>query len=63
MSWTNELYQIYKHNFKAGNTDMLPVSHTTANAQIEVTIDENGVFMSAATVDKKDKKMRKRSSL
>lgn len=59
MSWTNELYQIYEHiyehNIQAGNTDMLPISHSTAIAQIEVTIDENGVFMSAAVVVKKDK--------
>lgn len=54
MSWTNELYKIYEYNIQAENTDMLPVSHTTAKAQIEVTIDENGVFMSAATVDKKN---------
>lgn len=60
MSWTNELYKIYEYNIQAENTDMPPVSHTTAKAQIEVTIDENGVFMSAATVDKK---MRKRSFL
>lgn len=54
MSWTNELYKIYEYNIQAENTDMPPVSHTTAKAQIEVTIDENGVFMSAATVDKKN---------
>ena len=41
MSWTNELYRVYE---LASVTDegrgMLPISHSTANAQIEVTISE-----------------------
>ncbi len=58
MSWTNELYQIYEHNcgrkFEPGEPRMLPISHSTANAQIEITIDEDGVFLHTAAVDKSD---------
>ena len=53
MSWTNELYRVYE---LASVTDegrgMLPISHSTANAQIEVTISETGEFISASIVDK-----------
>ena len=54
MSWTNELYQIYE---LAGNdpaSGLLPVSHSTANAQIELMIDEQGNFKGANTVAKDD---------
>ncbi len=58
MSWTNELYKIYEYNcsrvFEDGEPMMLPVSHSTANAQIEIAIDEDGNFMSAGTVEKSD---------
>lgn len=58
MSWTDELLQIYNYNisrdFDDGEPLMLPISHSTANAQIEITIDENGEFMGASTVDKND---------
>lgn len=58
MSWANELYKIYEYNcgreFAPGEPLMLPISHSTANAQIEITIDEDGVFMHAAAVDKSD---------
>lgn len=33
---------------------MLPVAHSTANAQIELTIDLDGNFKSARTVDKSE---------
>lgn len=57
MSWTNELYQVYENN--CGNADektiLLPVSHSTANAQIEVTLKENGEFADAERIsDKSD---------
>lgn len=57
MSWTNELYQVYENN--CGNDDekavLLPVSHSTANAQIEVLITEKGEFENAERIsDKKD---------
>lgn len=56
MSWTDELYKIYENN--CGKNDfgipMLPVSHSTANAQIELTLKDNGEFVSAHPVDKSD---------
>lgn len=57
MSWTNELYQVYENN--CGKDDekiqLLPVSHSTANAQVEVTLSEDGEFCSAVPItDKKD---------
>lgn len=58
LSWTDELLQIYNYNigrdFDDGEPQMLPISHSTANAQVEITIDENGEFMGASTVDKND---------
>lgn len=55
MGWTNELYQVYENNY--GKDDdkniLLPVSHSTANAQIEVTLTENGEFVSAARIEDK----------
>ena len=56
MSWTNELYQVYENN--CGNDDeetvLLPVSHSTANAQIEVIIKENGEFADAERINDKN---------
>lgn len=58
MSWTEELYRIYELNcqreFDDNEPEMLPMSHSTANAQIEVTINENGEFKGARTVEKSD---------
>lgn len=59
MSWTDELYKVYENNCGRQDLDeqdeLLPVSHSTANAQIEVTIDEDGKFVSAKQIeDKKD---------
>lgn len=55
MSWTNELYRVYElvADTESGKT-MLPISHSTANAQIEITVNEAGEFINAAVVDKKD---------
>ena len=55
MGWTNELYKVYE--LACGTDDgrsMLPISHSTANAQIEITVSEDGEFISAAEVDKSD---------
>mgnify|MGYP001657465126 FL=1 len=57
MSWQNELYQVYENNY--GKADekvlMLPVYHSTANAQVEVTLSEQGEFCSAVPIrDKED---------
>lgn len=58
MSWTEELYKIYEYNskreFGENETVMLPVAHSTANAQIELTISENGEFKGARRVDKSE---------
>lgn len=57
MSWTEQLYRIYEQHY--GKTDdaeptLLPVAHSTANAQIELTISENGDFIAAGRIDKSD---------
>ena len=39
MGWTNELYRVYELVCSDPKNGLLPVSHSTANAQIEVTID------------------------
>ena len=58
MSWTNELYNVYEKAVgteKAeGENPLLPISHSTANAQIELTIDEEGEFVSASAVSKEN---------
>lgn len=60
MSWTNELLAVYEYNcgrkFSEGEPEMLPIAHSTANAQIEVTVSEDGEFMGASAVDKSDAK-------
>lgn len=64
MNWVGELIDLYEKNSdKAGIIEyrrdmpyvLLPPFHTTATAQIEVTIDENGAFLHAGTVDNGDK--------
>jgi len=53
MSWTNELYRVYE--LMDGRDDnLLPVAHSTANAQIELTIDEHGNFKNAVIVSKEE---------
>lgn len=55
LSWTNELYNVYEKN--CGRTDgvlLLPLSHSTANTQIEVTLNESGDFVKAESVNKDD---------
>ena len=54
MGWTNELYQVYELACKDPKNGLLPVSHSTANAQIEVSIDEQGFFKGAHTIEKED---------
>lgn len=55
LSWTKELYQIYENN--CGKEDekvtFLPLSHSTANAQIEVTVSETGDFITSARLEDK----------
>ena len=58
LSWTNELYNVYEKAVgteKAeGENSLLPISHSTANAQIELTIDEEGEFVSANSINKEN---------
>ncbi len=57
MSWTNELYQVYEKQCGRENRDgtvLLPVSHSTANAQIEVTLRADGTFVNAVQLTKEE---------
>ena len=54
MSWTNELYAAYELISKNLKSGILPISHSTQNAQIEVVIDERGNYKDARSVDKKE---------
>ncbi len=57
MSWTDELYNVYEQQCNNNNKDeavLLPVSHSTANAQIEVTLKADGTFVSAAALSKEE---------
>ena len=58
VSWTDELYKIYEFNsdreFGENEPVMLPVAHSTANAQIEIMLDLEGNFKGAKTVEKSD---------
>jgi len=57
MSWIEKLYQTYENNTGAiGSFDdkvpLLPICHSTQNAQITVTLDDAGNFVGAAVVKK-----------
>ncbi len=57
MSWTNELYQVYEKQCGRNTHDstvLLPVSHSTANAQIEVTLRADGTFVGAVQLTKEE---------
>lgn len=58
MSWTNELYKVYELASNAESLDnekhILPISHSTSNAQIELTISESGEFVNACTIEKEN---------
>ncbi len=57
MSWTDELYKVYEQQcgtVQRDGTVLLPVSHSTANAQIEVTLKSDGTFVSAAALSKEE---------
>ncbi len=63
MSWASSLYNLYETNsWRAGEVEdwngrqlmLLPVCHTTVNAQIEVFIDSSGSFLYARTLGKKE---------
>lgn len=56
LSWTDELFKVYENN--CGREDeekvLLPIFHSTANAQIEVLLSEKGEFINASKVDRSD---------
>ncbi|MCD7922413.1 MAG: type I-C CRISPR-associated protein Cas8c/Csd1 [Clostridiales bacterium] len=56
MSWMNELISVYNRfaECNASDASLLPISHSTAKAQIQVTLDEDGNFISADTVTKEE---------
>ncbi|MCC8041980.1 MAG: type I-C CRISPR-associated protein Cas8c/Csd1 [Oscillospiraceae bacterium] len=56
MSWTNELYKLYDDycGFDENGNVMLPLFHSTQNAQVEITIDESGNFVTAARITEKN---------
>lgn len=57
VSWTNELYQVYEKQCGRDTHDstvLLPVSHSTANAQIEVTLRADGTFVNAVQLTKEE---------
>ena len=59
MSWTNELYQVYEtqygQEFHDGSV-LMPISHSTANTQIEVTLRVDGTFVKARGLSKEEGK-------
>lgn len=57
MSWIEKLYQTYENNTGAiGSLDdkvpLLPICHSTQNAQITIMLDDAGNFVRAAVVQK-----------
>lgn len=61
MSWIEKLYRTYENNLGCigdpnDPTPLLPVSHTTQNAQIHVVIDGKGNFLRASVISKIDAK-------
>ncbi|WP_366922647.1 type I-C CRISPR-associated protein Cas8c/Csd1 [Metallumcola ferriviriculae] len=64
MGWMYDLFQTYEENIdqvgKVVRTrsnreyTLLPIAHTTQNAQIEITVDEQGNFYQAKVIDKDD---------
>ena len=59
MSWANELYRVYEsqcgREFEDGIM-LMPVSHSTANAQIQVTLNKDGAFIDARQLEKEEGK-------
>jgi CRISPR-associated protein Cas8c/Csd1, subtype I-C/DVULG len=60
MGWMQALYETYEaFQDYAGKTDtddavLLPIAHSTAQAQIEILLDVSGVFLTAKKVEKED---------
>lgn len=54
MSWAEELYNVYET--QCSDSKMLKVAHSTANSQIEITITEEGDFVTARALSKEEGK-------
>lgn len=58
MSWAEELYKIYELNcnrsFSENEPVMLPISHSSIKAHLQITINENGEFKGVEAVAKGD---------
>lgn len=54
MSWTEELYKVYEQQCGVEHNDgkvLLPISHETVKAQIEITLKFDGSFVTANELD------------
>ncbi|MFZ4681594.1 MAG: type I-C CRISPR-associated protein Cas8c/Csd1 [Terrimicrobiaceae bacterium] len=63
MNWIEALYHTYNNCLdqvgveeQGSNEILLPLAHTTQNAQIEITLDENANFIAARALQKADQK-------
>ncbi|WES35717.1 type I-C CRISPR-associated protein Cas8c/Csd1 [Ruminiclostridium papyrosolvens DSM 2782] len=61
LGWINKLYDTYENCISEvgkprtdGKTPLLPVAHSTQNAQIEVVIDIKGIFRRARILEKEE---------
>lgn len=53
MSWLGVLYETYQNMSQSGlYRDLLPIAHTTQQAQIEITINERSEIINATVIDK-----------
>lgn len=53
----SQLYKTYENNIGKSQPDgkeLTPIAHMNVNAQIEVTLDENGNFLGARRIEKQD---------
>lgn len=60
MSWITELSKVYDNTIRNdigedGNGRPIPMFHTANNASVTILLDENGSFIKADSVDKKDR--------
>ena len=56
MSWMGQLFDTFENNISRSQSDiqLTPVAHMYANAQIEVTLNREGLFLSAVKVEKEN---------
>jgi len=58
LSYHEELYEVYENNygreFPGESSVLMPVSHSTAQAQIEIILKDNGSLVNASVVSKDD---------